>query len=99
MTTTSKIATAQALHRLLPKIKRRAFFEILQQPQCIMAGSHYWFEQGPQKPWKKRPNEAKRAAKTAALELIKEAIELGQVDRNVVVDAARSNSELTTLLL
>jgi hypothetical protein len=96
---TSKIATAQALHRLLPKIKRAAFFEILQQPQEVYAGVRYWFENSYQTPWKTRPNEAKRAAKAVALELIKEALETDQVDRNFVVDAARSNSELTALLL
>ena len=64
-----------------------------------MAGNRYWFEKGDQTVWKKRPNKARRAAKAAALALIKEAIESGQVNRKVAVDAAPSNSELTAILL
>jgi hypothetical protein len=98
MKTTSKIATAQALHRLLPKIKRRAFFEILQQPQCIGAGVTYWFERG-QIPWDQRTDEAKKAAKKAALKLIRSAVKEGCVVSSDVADAAIHDPKLTALLM
>jgi hypothetical protein len=99
MKTTSKIATAQALHRLLPKIKRRAFFEILQQPQCIGAGVTYWFQRGSQTPWDKRTDEAKKAAKKAALKLIKVALKSRWVAPSDVSDAAIHDPKLTALLM
>ena len=98
MKTASKIATAQALHRLLPKIKRAAFFEILQQPQCIMAGAIYWFEQG-QIPWEQRTDETKKAAKKAALKLIRCAVKEGRVVSSEVIDVARIDPKLTALLM
>jgi len=99
MKTTSKIATAQALHRLLPKIKRRAFFEILQQPQCIGAGVTYWFERGSQTQWDQRTDEAKKAANSAALKLIRCAVKERRVDSNDVGDAAIHDPKLTALLM
>ena len=98
MKTASKIATAQALHRLLPKIKRRAFFEILQQPQCIGAGVTYWFERG-QIPWDQRTNEVKKAAKKAALILIRVALKSRWVAPSDVSDAAIHDPKMTAILM
>ena len=98
MTTTSKIAKAQAIHRLLPKIKRSAFFEIL-QPQEIFAGTHYWFERGKQTPWEQRTAAKQKEAKAAALKLIRCALKEGRVAPSDVVEAAIHDPKLTSLLL
>jgi len=98
-TRTTKIATAQALHRLLPKIKRSAFFEILQQPQEICAGERYWFEISPQTPWDLRSDKAKTAAKKAALKLIRSAVKDGRVAHSEVNEAAIHDPKLTALLM
>ena len=99
MTTTSKIAKAQAIHRLLPKIKRSAFFEILQQPQEIFAGTHYWFERGKQTPWEQRTAAKQKEAKAAVLKLIRWALKEGRVAPSDVVEAAIHDPKLTSLLL
>ena len=99
MTTTSKIAKAQAIHRLLPKIKRSAFFEILQQPQEINAENRYWFERVNQTPWEQRTGPKRKAAKAVALKLIRCAVKEKRVAPSDVVDAAIHDPKLTSVLL
>jgi hypothetical protein len=96
---TSKIAKAQALHRLLPKIKRAAFFEILQQPQEVCSGERYWFETSRQTPWDERPDAKKKTAKAAALKLIRCAVKEGRVVSSDVIDVAKTDPKMTALLM
>jgi hypothetical protein len=99
MLSTSKIATAQALHRLLPRINRRAFVEILQQRQEICSGERYWFEKSYQTPWDQRPDEAKTSAKRAAFKLIYSAVKDFRVAPSDVKDAAKQDHKLASMRL
>jgi len=96
--TASKNAVSQALRLLAPQIKRTDFFKMLGVRECKGTAMRYWNEYKIT-PWVSRTADEKTIAKLAAIDRLINAGQLGLVNREVLVEIAKTHPELTAHVL